>query len=97
MITTCFFCKSNLINSKIYYVNPPGSYRKCDVCSTEEINVRFSSYVHIFYDKYNVMLDVNRNITYIFDDTSDHIAELDGLTISPSNIKDKLSTFILLS
>lgn len=88
---TCYFCKSDLGNQD-------KNYLMCRICSTEEIQVGATiSYTHIFYRKYQVLLDIDKNITHICDLGACSVLKLNGLPISPYNIKDKLSTYILLS
>lgn len=87
----CFFCKN-----EVEYV---GSSNKCLSCETPGIRIEsYGRYTYVYYEKYQVLLDIYGNKTYIYH--NEHIEclmELDGLPITPLNVKDKIFAYTLLS
>lgn len=83
---------------------------ECQNCSTEDVKVIMYSllYVHLYYDKYEAEIDLHRRSTSFYrvvpysynsytNCTYSFISTIDAIPITPSNIKDKLLTYVLLS
>lgn len=91
----CLFCKNiiELIDLDLRL--------KCMHCTTSDVRVVFTkSVTRIYYKSYQIEINTVKNLTYIFQDEPFEVlalAILDGCPLNPSNIKDKLNTFLLLS
>lgn len=98
----CYFC-----NESISFLG------KCQYCSTKDVIVIMYShlYVHIYFDFYEIEIDITNKSTNfyknynggIFDcnECKDYvysfISRLEATPITPSNVKEKLLTYVLLS
>lgn len=90
---TCHFCNSILVRtehlSKIIY--------SCNSCSTKNIKVgKGYIFTFIIYKNYRLLFDYLFNTTHIYIN-DDYLIALDNTFIDPSNVTDKLPTYLLLS
>ena len=104
MNLSCYFCnndKQNLSKAR------ESTYFYCDNCcriyDLNDVITILPKYVHIFTIKknitYQVRLHLESNFTKIIclDSSLDSLLTVPGFTINPSNVKDKLKTYLLFS
>lgn len=90
----CFFCDNTLCYGN--RVSP-----ECQRCNTSEIIVKtFNGTAQMYYKGYQIVLKFAEKLTTVYQNnpwTAKPVVVLNGFPLNPSNIVDKLSTFILLS